>query len=407
MKLNKVLLSSLDKHPIITDSIIALVLVGLALVNLRTYWDLQSPQISPYLAVILTILAILPLIWRRRFPLAVFIIVLGMIILLQALNVPEMNFTLVASFVALFSAAAYGHKHRQLVCTFGVIIMIGGLTWETMISSAAFFSENIFLYQFYTIFWNSLLILGIWWFGNTFRISQDKTLQLLERSSQLEQRTEQLQQERDENARRAVFNERVRIARELHDVVAHHVSLMGIQAAAASQVLKQYPEKAMNSLNLIEKSGRQAVSELYRILGLLRDDKQVDELKSQPGLYQLNELVTDIKQAGLPVKVTISGEEREIPQTVDLSLYRIIEEALTNTLKHAGPAEVTVAITYQSNAIHLDIHDNGCGMLPDSISKGKGLIGMRERVNLLSGEFWAGNDSNSGFSVKVKIPLSY
>jgi signal transduction histidine kinase len=182
---------------------------------------------------------------------------------------------------------------------------------------------------------------------------------------------------------------------------------MGIQAGAARQVLKQYPEKALNSLSLIEKSSRQAISELYRLLDLLRDETQVESFTSQPGLQQLDKLVSDMQEAGLQVEVTIEGEKREIPQLVDLSAYRIIEEALTNTLKHAKATKAVISMIFQNGTLLLDITDNGHGILKDenSASGGKGLIGMRERVNLIKGELWTGNDPDGGFHVKVKLPL--
>lgn len=183
---------------------------------------------------------------------------------------------------------------------------------------------------------------------------------------------------------------------------------MGIHAGAAREVLNKQPERALNSLNLIETSSRQAVAELYRLLGLLRDEKQVDKFTSQPGLNQLDELVAEMQKAGLPVEVKIEGEKHEIPQSVDLSAYRIAEEALTNTLKHAGPAKATVTIGYRDDALYLEILDSGHGALFTNGKqiKGKGLIGMRERVNLLNGEFWAGNAPNSEFCVRAKLPLA-
>ena len=182
---------------------------------------------------------------------------------------------------------------------------------------------------------------------------------------------------------------------------------MGIQAGAARQVLKQYPEKALNSLSLIETSSRQAVSELYRLLGLLRDEKQVEEFSPQPGLRQLENLVSDMQTAGLQVELKIEGEKREIPQIIDLSAYRILEEALTNILKHANASKATINMNYQNNVLLLDISDDGHGIINDSkiASGGKGLIGIRERVNLVKGDFWAGNGPNRGFRVKVKLPL--
>ena len=256
------------------------------------------------------------------------------------------------------------------------------------------------LFNVTSLIYNLMIFLAIWWLGSTLRTSREQT-------SQLRESTEQLVREREENARRAVLDERVRIARELHDVLAHHVSVMGIQAGAARQVLKQYPEKAINSLNLIETSSRQAVSELYRLLDLLRDEKQEESFTSQPGLKQLESLVADMQTSGLQVEIGIEGEECEIPEAVDLSAYRIIEEALTNTLKHAGPAKATVNLIYKKDKLILNITDNGKGTVnkQDQTHRGKGLIGMRERAKLLKGEFQAGNTPDGGFQVSVKLPL--
>jgi signal transduction histidine kinase len=277
---------------------------------------------------------------------------------------------------------------------------IGSISYKLVFSGTAVLPINRFIYGVTNFLLNSMLFLPIWWFGNTLRKSREQTALLRER-------TEQLVREREENARRAVVDERIRIARELHDVLAHHVSVMGIQAGAARQVLKQYPEKALNSLSLIETSSRQAVSELYRLLGLLRDEKQVEEFTPQPTLKQLEKLVTDIRNSGLQVEVKIEGEKREIPEMVDLSAFRIIEEALTNTLKHAEATKATININYHNSMLIMDIIDNGHGIVNDgkTASGGRGLIGMRERVKLLNGEFWSGNAPNGGFQVTVKLPL--
>jgi len=309
-----------------------------------------------------------------------------------------MNFKGMILMLAVFSASTYGGQKRDITTITCITVIIGGLVYNLysrggFIDSGALFSTTQAVY-------NLIIFLAVWWLGKTLRLSREQAAQLTES-------TQQLLRGREDNARRAVFDERIRIARELHDVLAHHVSVMGIQAGAARQVLKQYPEKALNSLSLIEKSSRQAVAELYRLLDLLRDEKQVESFNSQPGLQQLDKLVSDMRDAGLQVDVTVEGEKREIPQLVDLSAYRIIEEALTNTLKHAKATKAVISMIFQNGTLLLDITDNGHGMLKDgeSTSGGKGLIGMRERVNLIKGELWTGNDPNGGFRVKVTLPL--
>jgi signal transduction histidine kinase len=377
-----------------------LVLAMLAFFFLRAYWALAPLPIPTILASILVALEIIPVVWRRVFPLAALLVVATAGAILQVLNIPESTFIVITSIITIFSTAAYGGRRRNLVCGICIAAIIGSISYKLVFSGNVVLPINRFLYGATNFLLNLMFFLPIWWFGNTLRKSREQT-------SQLRDSTEELMREREENARRAVLDERVRIARELHDVLAHHVSVMGIQAGAARQVLKQYPEKALKSLSLIETSSRQAVSELYRLLGLLRDEKQVETFTAQPGLHQLDKLIVDMQSSGLQVEVKIEGEKHEIPQIVDLSAYRILEEALTNTLKHADATEATINMNYQNNMLLLDITDNGRGTVNDSktVSGGKGLIGMRERVNLLKGDFWAGNGPNGGYLVKVKLPL--
>jgi len=263
------------------------------------------------------------------------------------------------------------------------------------------YEENQVLGWIATILLNLFLFGAAWWGGDIFR-------KFREREQELKVQTVQLEIERDENARRAVLDERVRIARELHDVVAHHVSVMGIQAGAARRIMAKKPDKAYEALSLIESSSRQAVAEMHRLLGFLRQEKQADEPAPQPSLKQLNMLIADIQEAGLPVEVNIKGNERELPPSTDVSAYRIIQESLTNVLKHAGPAKATLTVGYNDRSIELEITDNGKAATPVQLQRplGRGLIGMRERVKLHKGEFEAGNISDGGFFVRVKLPLN-
>ncbi len=399
MKTLKTLWSSINKYPLVTDSLLTLLIAVLAFFSIRAWWSLQPPPVHTLLAVTLVSLEIVPLTLRRVFPSAALLVIAAAAFTLQILNIPEMNFLAIASIIAIFSAAAYGGHRRNLACGISVVAIMGIIVYAAFFSDTVF-PINRFLLGATNILLNLLLYSLTWWFGNTLRKSREQTAQLKESA-------EQLLRGREENARRAVIDERIRIARELHDVLAHHVSVMGIQAGAARQVLKQYPEKALNSLSLIETSSRQAVAELYRLLGLLRDEKQVESFTPQPSLQQMDKLVADMQTAGLQVEVKTEGEQREIPEIVDLSAYRILEEALTNILKHAGATKATINMIYHNSMLLLDITDNGHGIVDDSkiSSGGKGLIGMRERVNLLKGEFWAGNGPNGGFLVKVKLPL--
>jgi signal transduction histidine kinase len=400
MNLLKTLRNIDSKYPLAGDSILTLVLAVLAFFSLRAFWALAPLPVHPLLATTLVSLEIIPIALRRVFPSAALLIITTAGVVLQLLNIPEMSFVAITLIIAVFTVAMYGGRRRNLICGVCIAAIVGSISYKLVFSGNVVLPIDRFLYGATNFLLNMMFFLPIWWFGNTLRKSREQTAQLRESA-------EQLLRGREENARRAVFDERVRIARELHDVLAHHVSVMGIQAGAARQVLKQYPEKALNSLSLIEASSRQAVAELYRLLGLLRDEKQVETFTPQPSLQQLDKLVADMQIAGLQVEVKIEGEKREIPQIVDHSAYRIIEEAFTNILKHAGATKATITMNYHNSMLFLDITDNGHGIIDDSkiTSGGKGLIGMRERVNLVKGEFWAGNGLNGGFLVKVKLPL--
>ena len=218
-------------------------------------------------------------------------------------------------------------------------------------------------------------------------------------------RATQAEREREENASRAVFEERVRIARELHDVVAHHVSMMGVQAGAARVVYRRDPDKALQALSAIEASSRQAVVELHRLLGFLRQDGDDDDLSAHPGVSQLPRLAAALRESDLMVEVGIEGQRRPLPPTVDVSAYRIVQEALTNTLKHAHASRADVRLRYGPGELEVEVTDDGRGPTAASTQRpgGLGLIGMRERAALHGGQLSAGPAPGGGFSVRAKL----
>jgi signal transduction histidine kinase len=205
-------------------------------------------------------------------------------------------------------------------------------------------------------------------------------------------------------AEHAVFEERVRIARELHDVVAHHVSMMGVQAGAARLVLDRDPEKARGALAAIETSSRQAVAELHRLLGFLRQEGDRDDVAPRPGLGELPRLAASMRDSDLAVDVSVEGEARALPPTVDVSAYRIVQEALTNTLKHAGASRADVHVRYWPDELEVEIVDDGRTGGEPAPAGGLGLIGMRERAALHGGQLSVGPLSGGGFAVKVRLP---
>jgi signal transduction histidine kinase len=207
------------------------------------------------------------------------------------------------------------------------------------------------------------------------------------------------------DARRAVFEERVRIARELHDVIAHHVSMMGVQAGAGRLVIDRDPAKAKEALAAIELSSRHAVQELYRLLGFLRQEGDPDPLASQPGLGQLASLAAGMSNAELTVEVSVEGEQRPLPATVDVSAYRIVQEALTNALKHGAASRADVHLRYWPDELEVEVVDDGTkNGGAAATSGGLGLIGMRERAALHGGQLSAGPATGGGFAVRVKLP---
>ena len=213
-----------------------------------------------------------------------------------------------------------------------------------------------------------------------------------------------VEREREQRERAAVAEERRRIARDLHDVVAHGVGVMTVQAGAARLLLEEDPERARAPLLAVEETGRQALGELRRLLGILRADEPATALRPQPGLADLEDLLAQARGAGLPAELVVEGTPATLPAGVDLAAYRIVQEGLTNTRKHAGPARAQVAVRYASDALELrdqrrrtrGRHDGGGG---------HGLVGMRERVALYGGQLEAGPRPEGGFSVRARLPL--
>jgi signal transduction histidine kinase len=219
-----------------------------------------------------------------------------------------------------------------------------------------------------------------------------------------ERRARVAERERDVAAREAVVEERARIARELHDVIAHHVSMIVMQAGAERRVLDGANTATREVLETIEQIGRGALTETRRLLGMLRGDAN-EPLTPQPGLTDVPTLVGQLREAGLPVELQLEGERRELPIGIELSAYRIVQEALTNALKHAGDARATVRISYRTDALELEIADDGAGGITRASGGGHGLVGMRERAALYGGRFDASRNPDGGFVVRVLLPI--
>ncbi|WP_246258585.1 sensor histidine kinase [Amycolatopsis anabasis] len=218
----------------------------------------------------------------------------------------------------------------------------------------------------------------------------------------LEQRNADLEHERDIQAALAVAAERARISRELHDVVAHALSVVVLQAQGAQAELDRRPERSREALGAIVETGRTALSEIRRLLGALGQD--APDWEPRPGAERLPRLIADVRAAGTPVEFHVEGEPRPLPSTVDLAAYRIVQEALTNVLKHAGrAASAAIVMRYAPEALEIEVTDDGVAAKPPS-ETGNGLKGMRERVNVLGGTFEAGPREERGFAVRATLP---
>jgi signal transduction histidine kinase len=209
----------------------------------------------------------------------------------------------------------------------------------------------------------------------------------------------------EEKARRAVEDERGRITRELHDVLAHSVSVMTVQSSAVRRLLLPEQERERQALLTVEETGRQALAEMRRLVGIMRDEEEVPALAPQPGLGTLPSLVEQVRQSGLPVELNVEGEPVRLPAGVDLSAYRIVQEALTNALKHAGPAHAWVSVRYEDEDVEISVENDGSddGATADD---GPGLVGMRERVALCGGELHSGPRPGGGFKISARLPVA-
>lgn len=241
-----------------------------------------------------------------------------------------------------------------------------------------------------------VLLAALWLFGDALRRHRLRTAQLEDHAGELERR-------RAEEAQTAAADERARIARELHDIVAHSLSVMVVQTGAARQMLTAEPDVARTQLVSAENTGRQALAEMRRLLGIVRIADTPLSLAPQPSLSHVDLLVDQVRDAGLDVRLRLEGDRRQLAPGVDLAAYRIVQEALTNTVKHAGPACAEVLVRYRRDDVEIEVRDDGQGARANGHS-GHGLVGMRERVALYGGALSAGPGASGGFRVHATLP---
>jgi signal transduction histidine kinase len=382
----------LRSGPVARDALMAAALAALGLCELfirSLNADFHGPR---WLNVLAVLLIAAPITFRRQAPLAALLVYwIPAQVWLDAVYGSHSNLPIEPFLVLLilvFTAASLLEGSRHLV----VLAVLGGLYASEL----------------------ALLIAGRKGLGNVVPglvfISLAYVLgrgvhRRRSREASLQHRTLVLEQERERVARQAVRDERDRIARELHDVIAHSVSVIIVQAGAAQRLLERDTPRAHRALETIRTAGSEALDELRRLLDLMHEVPSADSEEPQPGLARLDTLIAQTRETGLPVDLVVDGSQRPLPPGVDLAVYRIVQEALTNIRKHAGPATARVQLHFSPNQLELIVVDDGRGDGTRANGSGHGLIGMRERVALYGGSLASGPGTTGGYEVRATIPL--
>jgi signal transduction histidine kinase len=375
------------------DALLALALAGTAQYEIWVGPLFDDGIPGPRLPnALLLVLITVPLAWRRRAPTVVFALVLVSVALQVMLiddprsDQPPFQHWL-ALLVIFYSLGANAERRRALVAGAlgGGVFLAADLV--DLLTGGAGLEDTMPAW---------FMLAAAYGIGFALRGQRIQ-------STLLAHRAERLEREREQKARLAVAEERVRIARELHDVVAHAISVIVVQAQAGQRVLEGEQASAREALGSIETTGRQALVEMRRLLGILRKEDRELALAPRPSVAYLDVLAKRVREAGLPVELHVEGEARPLPPGVDLSAYRIVQEALTNALKHAGPASAQVVVRYRAEEVELEISDDGRGVV-DGREGGHGLVGMHERAALVGGQVESGTNGGRGFTVRARLP---
>jgi signal transduction histidine kinase len=385
------------ERPIVRDTLLATILTATSLIGVVTELRVDLPEGAgdeasrplDALGVGLVLCQTVPLVWRRKAPLIVLAVSSAALFLFFGLGYLP-SFASIGFLVALYTVAAYRERPVSVLAGLfgGIVILLILLIGKEPVDPD-------------TVIVECLIVGAAWSLGDGFRIRRRQVVQLEDRATQLERQQEAL-------AERAVAEERRVIARELHDVVAHNVSVIVAQSGAAQRISRTHPDEAFATLGAIERTGRAALVEMRRLTGFLRTVDDGSTHTPQPGLSDLSALVERVRDAGLPVILEVKGSVRILPAGLDLSAYRIVQEALTNALKHAGPARATVTVLYEATQVLLTIQDDGAGAHQGRRSESRvryGHLGMRERVALFGG--WLGTEAipTGGYRVTACLPF--
>jgi signal transduction histidine kinase len=387
------LLVRLRAHPILADTLLALLLYAgeraLDLLGPHQFWPRSWP-----IALAWELLGMVPVMIRRTWP--VLMVALMTVHTLIGILSPRVLPTEGAAIVVTtYTLAAYFPLRRA-------VLALGFLWVPTLALLATTFSPELVPVNIpvtYLVASDAMFALVCFFVGRTVHNRRAYV-------AALEGRTRAAEVERDALTTQAVAEERRRIARELHDMVAHHVSVMGVLATGSRRTLYRDPAAADEALATIEETGRTALREMRRLLDVLRTDQEpAGELSPQPGIAAVESLVEQVRDAGLAVTLTVEGAAGDLEPGIALTVYRIVQEALTNTLKHAGPAQAEVRLSLDKDCLVVRVRDDGRGPRPGRTVLGHGLLGMRERVSLYGGVLRAGAKPGGGYQVYAKIPV--
>ncbi|QFZ75015.1 sensor histidine kinase [Streptomyces fagopyri] len=390
----------LRRHPTWVDGFWAVVLLGISAVSLTNVNGAAHHHGSLATALPIALVLSVVVALRRRMPEKMLVVAaaMGLAQLILDVEVVPADF---AMLVIIYTVAADGARWASRFALIGGLCAatLSQIRWPQTDSSSL---GNVLIAAFQTV-----PFALAWVLGDSIRTRRAYLAQLEERAARLEK-------EREAQAKVAVAAERARIARELHDVVAHNVSVMVVQADGAAYVMDAAPEQARKALETISGTGRQALAEMRRLLGVLRtgEHQEVGEYVPQPDVEQLDDLIEQCRTSGLPVDFKVEGTPRPLPSGVELTAYRIVQEALTNTRKHGGPnTGASVRLVYFDDGLGLLVEDDGKGA-PHELyeeggadGQGHGLIGMRERVGMVGGTLDAGPRPGGGFRISALLPL--
>jgi signal transduction histidine kinase len=368
------------------DELIAAVAVVALVTNVLTVKiDRNPPVVADVLAAVVFAGSLR---WRRRAPLPATGAMMGAAIV-QAAWLTSVDKTFVSVPLLALMMYSLGFHSEQREAVIGIVFAS-----VTAIALSYAFDPNDVLFPV------GFFFVMPWAGGRAMRHRLLLTRELAEKAARLEH-------QREERAAHAVADERARIARELHDVVAHSLTVMVIQAGAARRLVDRDPERVVEVAATIKTMGREALDEMRRLVGVLREADERPELAPQPTVAEIEALAERARAAGLEVELTVEGERRDLPPGVDLSAYRVVQEALTNTIKHANASSATVAVRYGEGELFVAVTDDGTGSGSevDMPSGGHGLTGMRERVSLYGGELEAGERDAGGYEVRARFPL--